>query len=113
MIAGFGRRRAELPPADPEAAWCVLCRVRGYLENNRGRMDYPAYRREGLPITSSPVGSWIKRINQRVKGSEKFGEDGPRGEKSPTAIRSSSPPMRRSGETSSRSGISSEWRRRS
>jgi hypothetical protein len=84
VIAELGRLRAGLPVADPEAepeaAWSVLGRVCGYLENNAGRMDYPAYRRQGLPITSSPVESWIKQINQRVKGSEKFWEDGPRGE---------------------------------
>ena len=35
-------------------------------------MDYPRYRREGLPITSSPMESLIKQINQRVKGTEMF-----------------------------------------
>ena len=35
-------------------------------------MDYPRYRRVGLPITSSPVESWVKQLNQRAKGSEKF-----------------------------------------
>jgi hypothetical protein len=35
-------------------------------------MDYPRYRREGLPITSSPMESLIKQINHRVKGSEMF-----------------------------------------
>jgi hypothetical protein len=38
-------------------------------------MDYPRYRRDGLPITSSPVESWVKQLNQRVKGSEKFWND--------------------------------------
>ncbi len=35
-------------------------------------MNYPDYRRQGLPITSSHIESTIKQINQRVKGSEKF-----------------------------------------
>ncbi len=35
-------------------------------------MDYPTYRRQGLPITSAPVESLIKQVNRRVKGSEKF-----------------------------------------
>ncbi len=35
-------------------------------------MDYPAYRREGLPLTSSHIESTIKQINARIKGSEKF-----------------------------------------
>ena len=60
------------PKAEPEHPWCVLDRQRGYLENNQPRMDYPRYRRQGLPITSSPVESWVKQLNQRVKGSEKF-----------------------------------------
>jgi hypothetical protein len=41
-----------------------------YLDNNRLRMDYPRYRREGLPITSAPMESLIKQINHRVKGTE-------------------------------------------
>ena len=44
----------------------------GYVGNNRTRMDYPRYRRLGLPISSAPVESTIKQINRRVKGSEKF-----------------------------------------
>jgi hypothetical protein len=43
-----------------------------YVTNNRERMDYPEYRRLGLPISSAPVESTIKQINRRVKGSEKF-----------------------------------------
>ena len=46
-----------------------------YLTNNRERMDYPRYRREGLPITSSPMESLIKQINHRVKGTEMFWND--------------------------------------
>lgn len=43
-----------------------------YVRNNRQRMDYPEYRRLGLPISSAPVESTIKQINRRVKGTEKF-----------------------------------------
>jgi hypothetical protein len=43
-----------------------------YVTNNRQRMDYPEYRRLGLPISSAPVESTIKQINRRLKGSEKF-----------------------------------------
>jgi hypothetical protein len=53
---------ALAPPADAAR----------YLANNRTRMDYPAYRRAGLPITSSPMESLIKQINHRVKGTEMF-----------------------------------------
>jgi hypothetical protein len=35
-------------------------------------MNYPQYRREGLPVTSAAVESLIKQFNQRIKGSEKF-----------------------------------------
>jgi hypothetical protein len=48
----------------------------GYVDNNRTRMDYPRYRRLGLPTSSAPVESTIKQINRRLKGSEKFWLDG-------------------------------------
>ncbi len=52
------------------------CRVAelalAYVERNRERMDYPRYRRMGLPVSSVPVESLIKQINHRVKGSEQF-----------------------------------------
>jgi hypothetical protein len=47
-----------------------------YVTNNRERMDYPEYRRLGLPVSSAPVESTIKQINRRVKGSEKFWLEG-------------------------------------
>ena len=42
-----------------------------YLENNRTRMNYPEYRRQGLPPMSGLVESLIKQFNYRVKGTEK------------------------------------------
>jgi len=48
----------------------------GYVQHNRTRMDYPHYRRLGLPTSSAPVESTIKQINRRVKGSEKFWIEG-------------------------------------
>lgn len=65
------------PRDEPDHPWCVLERERGYLENNQSRMEYPRYRRAGLPITSSPVESWVKQLNQRAKGSEKFWNNDP------------------------------------
>jgi hypothetical protein len=47
-----------------------------YVTNNRARMDYPEYRRLGLPVSSAPIESTIKQINRRVKGSEKFWLEG-------------------------------------
>jgi hypothetical protein len=50
----------------------ILVQELGYLERNRERMDYPRYRQQGLPWTSSHVESTVKLFNRRVKGSEKF-----------------------------------------
>jgi hypothetical protein len=63
------------PKTDPDHPWSVLDREHGYFDNNRDRMNYPRYRRDGMPITSSPMESWVKLVNQRVKGSEKFWND--------------------------------------
>ncbi len=46
-----------------------------YLENNLSRVDYPRYRRLGLPITSTLMESLVKEFNLRVKGTEKFWND--------------------------------------
>jgi hypothetical protein len=48
----------------------------GYLRNQRTRMKYDEYRKQGLPITSSCIESTIKQINRRMKGTEKFWGDG-------------------------------------
>jgi len=60
----------EKPPGSD--ARVVVAKAVTYLENNQGRMDYPRYRRLGLPVTSSAVESLIKEFNYRVKGTEKF-----------------------------------------
>jgi hypothetical protein len=68
--AGLGGCELQgLPEEDPRR---IVARVLGYLEDNRGRMDYPRYRRQGLPWTTSHVESAVKIFNRRVKGSEKF-----------------------------------------
>jgi hypothetical protein len=59
----------KLSATDPRE---VLRRTIGYLRNNQERMDYVAYRKQGLPVTSSMVESLIKEVNYRVKGTEKF-----------------------------------------
>jgi hypothetical protein len=59
----------QLPDHSPALPLADAAR---YLHHNRQRMDYPRYRREGLPITSSPMESLIKQINHRVKGTEMF-----------------------------------------
>ena len=40
--------------------------------NNQSRMDYPRYRREGLPITSSLVESLVGEFNARVKSRQQY-----------------------------------------
>lgn len=50
----------------------IVSKVLAYVTNNAQRMDYPRYRRDGLPISSAAVESLIKQFNQRVKGTEKF-----------------------------------------
>ncbi len=45
---------------------------RVYYENHAQRMNYPLYRREGLPLTSSLMESMVKQVSRRVKGSEKY-----------------------------------------
>ena len=50
----------------------VVRRARVYYANQRSKMNYPEYRRQGFPLTSSLMESTVKQINRRVKGSEKF-----------------------------------------
>jgi hypothetical protein len=74
-LAGWQERLGRPPPdvalAEGDARQ-VLAEVIGYLGNNRGRMDYPRYRREGLPVTSSLVESLVGEFNGRVKGKDKY-----------------------------------------
>ena len=50
----------------------ILHDAAGYVEHNLTRMDYPRYRKQGLPISSAPIESVVKQFNRRVKGTEKF-----------------------------------------
>jgi len=59
----------DLPATDPRR---LLAEALSYLRNNTERMDYPRYRREGLPTTSSLVESLVGEFNARVKGKQKF-----------------------------------------
>lgn len=65
----IGRPPPEASPTDPRER---IQRALTYYEYHRPRMNYPEYRRLGLPLTSSHIESTIKQINRRVKGSEKF-----------------------------------------
>jgi hypothetical protein len=50
----------------------LVAEALSYLKNNQKRMDYPRYRREGLPVTSSLVESLVGEFNARVKGRDKW-----------------------------------------
>ena len=63
-----GEARGAEERRDPRR---VVAEARSYLRNNAGRMDYPRYRREGLPTTSSLVESLVGEFNARVKGKQK------------------------------------------
>ena len=67
--ARLGPPPKDAPDDDPRE---IVTSTLTYLTNNAPRMDYPAYRRCGLPITSCLVESLIKEFNRRVKGTEKF-----------------------------------------
>jgi hypothetical protein len=62
----------EVPEDSPHEPLAAAAR---YLRNNLSRMDYPRYRRLGLPVTSAPMESLVKQINLRVKGTEMFWND--------------------------------------
>ena len=80
ILAALHQRQARIGlPTEDDAKTSPQNRVADalrYLDNQRARMNYPQYRREGLPITSSHVESTIKRINRRMKGTEKFWDQG-------------------------------------
>ncbi len=50
-----------------------------YLTNNESRMDYADYRQKGLPVTTAPMESLVKQVNQRTKGTEMFWNDSMKG----------------------------------
>jgi hypothetical protein len=73
---GIWQQRLGRPPPNGERAADdlrqVLAEVLGYLRNNQGRMEYPQYRQQGLPVTSSLVESLVGEFNGRVKGKDKY-----------------------------------------
>jgi hypothetical protein len=50
----------------------VVAEGLSYLSHNAARMDYPRYRRLGLPTTSSLVESLVGDFNARVKSKQKY-----------------------------------------
>lgn len=59
----------ELAANDPRR---LLAESVSYLRNNQKRMDYPRYRQEGLPVTSSLVESLVGEFNARLKSPQKY-----------------------------------------
>jgi hypothetical protein len=57
---------------DDKGSRRLVAEALSYLKNNQSRMDYPLYRRQGLPITSSLAESLVGQINARVKAPQKF-----------------------------------------
>lgn len=79
LIAAVAARSQALGPpseGDETSPAAIVTKALGYLQNQRARMQYHKYRRLGLPITSSHIESTIKQINRRVKGTEKFWNQG-------------------------------------
>lgn len=79
VIAAVRARSEQLgppPDGDETSPAALVARTLVYLKNQRSRMQYDEYRKLGLPITSSHIESTIKQINRRVKGSEKFWDEG-------------------------------------
>lgn len=72
----LGEPARETPKTAPSA---IVAASLGYLRNQQSRMDYPEYRKQGLPITSTYVESTVKQINRRMKGTEKFWSRGVEG----------------------------------
>ena len=69
QVKRIGKPPEEVSLSDPRK---IVELTLQYVRRNAHRMDYPSYRRLGLPISSAPVESLIKQFNQRVKGTEKF-----------------------------------------
>lgn len=79
LIAAVAARAQELGPPGPDdetSPAALVDRTLCYLKNQRSRMKYDHYRKLGLPLTSSYIESTIKQINRRVKGTEKFWDQG-------------------------------------
>ena len=83
VIAALELRQEELgkPTQDTSktAPSAIVAKSLGYLRNQQSRMDYPTYRKQGLPMTSTYVESTVKQINRRMKGTEKFWSRGVEG----------------------------------
>ncbi len=69
MATQTRRAAPDAPDSDPRK---IVAGTVTYLENNRARMNYPEYRKAGLPVTTAWMESLVKEMNYRVKGTEMF-----------------------------------------
>jgi len=79
LIAAVAARADRLgppPEGDETSPAAIVAKTLGYIRNQRGRIAYHKYRQLGLPITSSHIESTIKQVNRRMKGTEKFWDQG-------------------------------------
>jgi hypothetical protein len=64
--------QVRLGPAPPDAPEhdprCLVAKTITYVSRNVPRMNYPEYRREGMPVTTAWMESLVKEINYRAKG---------------------------------------------
>jgi len=67
--AKLGEPLKDTPDNDPRQ---IVASTLTYLSNNQQRMNYPEYRRQGLPVTTAWMESLVKEVNYRVKGTEMF-----------------------------------------
>lgn len=63
-------------PADLDRDPLALNVRNGTIDLRTARLNYPTYRQQGLPITSSHIESTVKQLNRRIKGTEKFWSKG-------------------------------------
>lgn len=72
-LIAYGSKFGPPPPDTKSDDPREVVRVsRVYYENHAARMNYPEYRRQGFPLTSSLMESTVKQVGRRVKGSEKY-----------------------------------------
>lgn len=66
--------KVGLPPKNvaEQDRRAIVARALDYVANNYDRLDYPRYRKSGLPCSSAPMESAVKQFSRRVKGTEKF-----------------------------------------
>ncbi len=68
----LGSPPSEAPETEPRK---LVAKTVTYLTHNQARMNYPAYRRAGMPVTTAWMESLVKEVNYRVKGTEMFWND--------------------------------------